>query len=138
MTTRRVLAQNLSKTSRVSEIPRLGSHRDPTYNIQINNVFNEAIANIKPFFEVRKVRVAGSTYQVPAVLSRKRQEYKAINWLLESTHERKKKNSSQSFEYCLAYEIYEAFLKQGSARQKRNELHKLAESNRAFSHFRWW
>ena len=108
------------------------------YDSKIFHIFDEAILNIQPLFEVKKVRVAGTTYQVPALISQKRQENKAMNWLIESTLERKKKSTSQSFEYCLAFEIYEAFLKQGYARQKRSELHKLAESNRAFSHFRWW
>jgi small subunit ribosomal protein S7 len=108
------------------------------YDSKIFHIFEEAILNIQPLFEVKKVRVAGTTYQVPALISQKRQENKAMNWLIESTLERKKKSTSQSFEYCLAFEIHEAFLKQGYARQKRSELHKLAESNRAFSHFRWW
>jgi small subunit ribosomal protein S7 len=111
---------------------------DEVPNSKIFNIFDEAISNIQPLFEVKKVRIAGTTYQVPALISQKRQENKAMNWLLESTKERKKKESSQSFQHCLAIEIYDAFLKQGYARQKRNELHKLAESNRAFSHFRWW
>ena len=101
-------------------------------------VFEEAISNIQPFFEVKKVRIAGTTYQVPALIPQKRQENIAMNWLLESARERKKKNPSQNFEECLALEIREAFQKQGQARQKRNDLHKLAEANRAFSHFRWW
>ncbi len=102
------------------------------------NIFQHAIFNIQPFIEVKKVRVAGTTYQVPALIPQKRQENIAMNWLLESARERKKKNPSQNFEDSLAMEIHESFLKQGQARQKRNELHKLAETNRAFSHFRWW
>lgn len=101
-------------------------------------IIHQAIENVKPFFEVKKVRVAGTTYQVPSLVQSNRQENLAINWLIQSAHERKKKNPSQAFEICLAFEIYEAFQKQGQARNKRNELHKLAEVNRAFSHFRWW
>lgn len=101
-------------------------------------ILNQAISNVKPFFEVKKVRVAGTTYQVPCLVQATRQESLAIHWILESAYERKKKNPVQPFENCLAFEIYEAFQKQGQARMKRNELHKLAEVNRAFSHFRWW
>ncbi len=101
-------------------------------------ILNQAISNVKPFFEVKKVRVAGTTYQVPCLVQATRQESLAIHWILESAYERKKKNPAQPFENCLAFEIYEAFQKQGQARMKRNELHKLAEVNRAFSHFRWW
>ena len=104
----------------------------------IFTILDQAISNVKPFFEVKKVRVAGTTYQVPSLMKSKRQEGIAINWILQSASERKKKNPSQRFENCLAFEIFEAFQKQGQARMKRNELHKLAEANRAFSHFRWW
>lgn len=106
--------------------------------LNVHIFFQEAIQNIKPSFEVKKVRIAGTTYQVPSLLSLQRQENIAMNWLLQSTRERKKKNASFSFETCLAFEIYDAFKKQGQARNKRNELHKLAELNRAYSHFRWW
>lgn len=106
--------------------------------ISIFTIIDQAISNVKPFFEVKKVRVAGTTYQVPSLIQSKRQEGIAIYWILQSASERKKKNPSQKFENCLAFEIFEAFQKQGQARMKRNELHKLAEANRAFSHFRWW
>lgn len=101
-------------------------------------IFDQAVENVKPLFEVKKVRIAGSTYQVPSLVKEKRQESLAMNWLLLSARERKKKNSILRFDECLAFEIYEAYKKQGQARMKRNELHKLAESNRAFSHYRWW
>jgi len=99
---------------------------------------HDAIQNVRPFFEVKKVRVAGSTYQVPAILEQSRSEHKAMNWLKESAEDRKRKNPSLGFEDCFAQEVFDAMLAQGSARQKRNELHKLVESNRAFAHFRWW
>ena len=105
---------------------------------KVFSLFYAAIINCQPLFEVKKVRIAGTTYQVPSLMSQNRQENRAINWLIESTFSRKKKTPSQNFDYCLALEIYDAFLKQGYARQKRNDLHKLAESNRAFAHFRWW
>ena len=103
-----------------------------------NTLIEQAISSVKPFVEVKKVRVAGSTYQVPAILEKHRQENYAMKWILQSALERHQKNRSQTFEYCLAFEIYEASKKQGQARMKRNELHKLAESHRAFAHFRWW
>jgi len=101
-------------------------------------IFERAISHVKPFVEVKKVRVAGTTYQVPAILKTHRQENYAFKWILQSAFERHQKNPSQPFEYSLASEIYEASQKQGQARMKRNELHKLAESHRAFAHFRWW
>ena len=134
----RILSQ--IQMSEISSKQRLtqGQYQTETSQKNTYKVFEEAISNIQPFFEVKKVRIAGTTYQVPALIPQKRQENIAMNWLLESARERKKKNSSQNFENCLALEIREAFQKQGQARQKRNDLHKLAEANRAFSHFRWW
>jgi small subunit ribosomal protein S7 len=104
----------------------------------IFTLFDQCINNVKPLFEVKKVRVAGTTYQVPSLIESNRQEHLAMKWLVQSAFERKKKNPSQKFENCLAFELYEASQKQGQARNKRNQLHKLAEANRAFSHFRWW
>lgn len=101
-------------------------------------IVEQAVSHVKPFLEVKKVRVAGTTYQVPAILEKHRQENFALKWILQSASERHKKNPSQPLEYSLAFEIYEASQKQGQARMKRNELHKLAEANRAFAHFRWW
>ena len=101
-------------------------------------LIEQAVSNVKPFVEVKKVRVAGTTYQVPAILEKDRQNNFALKWILQSAFERHKKNPSQPLEYSLAFEIYEASKKQGQARVKRNELHKLAETHRAFAHFRWW
>jgi len=99
---------------------------------------SQALENVRPFFEVKKVRVAGTTYQVPAILGHKRSEQKAMNWLKEAAEDRKRKNPTLSFSDCFAQEIFDALQTQGNARQKRNELHKLVEANRAFAHFRWW
>jgi small subunit ribosomal protein S7 len=114
------------------------SHLNFTTMCGLSSLLHQAVYNVKPLFEVKKVRVAGTTYQVPSLVESHRQESLAINWLIQSASERKQKNPSQTFENCLAFEIFEAFQKQGQARNKRNELHKLAEANRAFSHFRWW
>lgn len=101
------------------------------------NLLFEAIENVKPSVEVRKVRKGGITYQVPAILSKKRQETLAIRWIIDAAKNRKK-NSKASFAECLALELTEASKKLGKPRQKRDELHKLAESNRAYIRFRWW
>lgn len=101
------------------------------------NLIFEAIENIKPSVEVRKVRKGGITYQVPALIPKKRQETLAIRWIIDAAKNRKK-NSKASFAECLALELTEASKKLGKPRQKRDELHKLAESNRAYIRFRWW
>lgn len=97
----------------------------------------KAVENVKPTLEVKKVRVAGTTYLVPAVLSKKKQENLAIRWIIDAAKKRKQ-NSSYSFSKCLAEEVYEALKQQGQARQKRDELHRVAEANRAYIRYRWW
>lgn len=97
----------------------------------------QALENITPNLEVRKVRVAGSTYLVPAALSKKKQENLAFKWLIESAKKRQK-NSNGSFSECLADEFLDASKKAGYARQKRDELHRLAQQNRAYIRYRWW
>jgi len=97
----------------------------------------QALENITPNLEVRKVRVAGSTYLVPAALSKKKQENLAYKWLIESAKKRQK-NSNGNFSECLADEFLDASKKIGNARQKRDELHRLAQQNRAYIRYRWW
>lgn len=101
------------------------------------NLIFEAIQNVKPSVEVRKVRKGGITYQVPAIIPKKRQETLAIRWIIDAAKNRKKKSKIR-FAECLALELTEASKKFGKPRQKRDELHKLAESNRAYIRFRWW
>lgn len=100
-------------------------------------VISQALKNVTPNLEVRKVRVKGSTYLVPSVLSKKRQETLAIKWLLESA-QKKRKTGKLDFSTCLADEIFDASRKIGQARQKRDELHRAAQANRAFLRYRWW
>ena len=97
----------------------------------------KALENITPSLHVRKVRVSGSTYLVPAVLSKKKQETLALKWLLEAAKKRQK-TSKWGFAACLTDEILEAFRKSGYARLKRDEFHRLAQQNRANSRYRWW
>ena len=97
------------------------------------NVFNEAINNIKPTVEVRSRRVGGATYQVPVEVKSKRAQALAIRWLVESARKRKDKNMSDK----IFNEIFDAYQNRGSAIKKKEDTHKMAESNKAFAHFRW-
>ena len=106
-------------------------------SISVLDILSQAVENVTPNLEVRKVRVAGTTYLVPAILSKKRQETLAIRWIIDAAKKRKK-NLKLNFSECLADEIYEASKKLGNARQKRDELHRLAEANRAYIRYRWW
>lgn len=97
----------------------------------------QAINNVKPNLEVRKVRKSGRTILVPRIVPTTRQEVLAMRWIIESARQKRRK-SKLSFSECLALEFFYAFQKKGQARQKRDELHKIAHANRAFLRFRWW
>ena len=97
------------------------------------NVFNEAINNLKPTVEVRSRRVGGATYQVPVEVKSKRSQALALRWLVDASRKRKDKLMSDK----IFYEIYDAYQNRGSAIKKKEDTHKMAESNKAFAHFRW-
>ena len=96
-------------------------------------VFNEAITNIRPNLEVRSRRVGGATYQVPQEVKSKRSQTLALRWLLDASRKRKNKTMSDK----LFNELMDAYQKKGSAIKKREDTHKMAESNKAFAHYRW-
>ena len=95
-------------------------------------VFETALKNVSPAMEVRPRRVGGATYQVPMEVSADRRMTLAIRWILSAARDR----SGKSFPDKLAGELIDAFNETGSAIRKRDETHKMAEANRAFSHYR--
>ena len=97
------------------------------------NIFHEAINNIKPTVEVKSRRVGGATYQVPTEVKSKRAQTLAIRWLIEASRKRKNKYMSDK----IFNEIYDAYEKKGLAVKKKEDVHKMAESNKAFAHFKW-
>jgi small subunit ribosomal protein S7 len=96
-------------------------------------VFNDAINNIRPNLEVRSRRVGGATYQVPVEVKTKRSQTLALRWLLDATRKRKNKTMADK----LFNELMDASQNKGFAIKKREDTHKMAESNKAFAHFRW-
>ena len=96
-------------------------------------IFNQAITNIKPTVEVRSRRVGGATYQVPVEVKSKRAQALALRWIMDATRKRKNKTMAEK----LYAEIMDASQNKGSAIKKREDTHKMAESNKAFAHFRW-
>ena len=96
------------------------------------DVFEGALRNVSPAMEVRPRRVGGATYQVPMEVSSDRRITLAIHWILTAAKER----SGKSFPDKLAGELIDAFNETGAAIRKRDETHKMAEANRAFSHYR--
>ncbi|MBN1453027.1 MAG: 30S ribosomal protein S7 [Anaerolineales bacterium] len=95
-------------------------------------VFDAALRNVSPAMEVRPRRVGGATYQVPMEVSAERRKTLAIRWILAAARDR----SGKSFPDKLASELIDAFNETGAAIRKRDEAHKMAEANRAFSHYR--
>jgi small subunit ribosomal protein S7 len=95
-------------------------------------VFDAALKNVSPVMEVRPRRVGGATYQVPMEVSTDRRLTLAIRWILSATRER----AGKSFSDKLASELIDASNETGAAIRKRDETHKMAEANRAFSHYR--
>ena len=96
-------------------------------------VFNDAINNVKPTVEVRSRRVGGATYQVPVEVKSKRSQALALRWIIDASRKRKDKKMSDK----LFNEIFDAYQNKGSAIKKKEDTHKMAESNKAFAHFRW-
>ena len=96
-------------------------------------VFNSAISNVKPNLEVRSRRVGGATYQVPVEVKATRGQALALRWLMDATRKRKNKTMSEK----LFFELLDASQNKGAAIKKREDTHRMAESNKAFAHFRW-
>jgi small subunit ribosomal protein S7 len=96
-------------------------------------VFHEALENIKPSVEVRSRRVGGATYQIPVEVRPERREALAIRWLIKASRSR----NENTMEERLASELMDAVSSRGSAVKKREDTHKMAEANKAFSHYRW-
>jgi small subunit ribosomal protein S7 len=97
-------------------------------------VFSEAINNVKPHVEVKSKRVGGATYQVPIEVSRIRQQSLAFRWILDVA---RKSRRGRSFAATLADELLAGYRKEGGAYTKRENVHKMADANKAFSHFAW-
>ncbi|NBR88293.1 MAG: 30S ribosomal protein S7 [Rhodobacteraceae bacterium] len=96
-------------------------------------LFHEALDNIKPAVEVRSRRVGGATYQVPVEVRTERREALAIRWLIAAARNR----NENTMEERLAGELLDAVNGRGSAVKKREDTHKMADANKAFSHYRW-
>ncbi len=96
-------------------------------------VFEKAINNVKPLIEVRSKRVGGASYQVPMQVNSKRQQSLAFRWILASARSKKGKPMSQR----LASELLDAYNESGGAMTTRDNIHRMAEANKAFAHFAW-
>ena len=98
-----------------------------------NEVFRQAIENVKPVLEVKSRRIGGSNVQVPIEIRQERKEALAIRWVIANT----RKRSGKSMAIKLADELMAAFKNEGASVKKKEDMHKMAEANKAFAHFRW-
>ena len=104
-----------------------GANADPL------RLFHEAMENVKPAIEVRSRRVGGATYQVPVEVRPERRQALAIRWLIEAA----RKRGENTMEERLSSELMDAANNRGTAVKKREDTHRMAEANKAFSHYRW-
>jgi len=96
-------------------------------------VFTQAVENVKPKIEVRSKRVGGASYQVPMQVNRIRQQSLAIRWLLLAIREKKGRPTHKK----LAEELIAAYKREGAAMTRRENVHRMADANKAFAHFAW-
>ena len=96
-------------------------------------IFEEALANVRPNVELKARRVGGATYQVPVEVEQARGQALAIRWIIANARKRSEKTMIQK----LAGELLDAYNGRGGAIKKRDETHKMAEANKAFAHYRW-
>jgi len=96
-------------------------------------VFHDALGNVKPALEVRSRRVGGATYQVPVEVRSDRSQALALRWIIDSA----RKRSENTMTDRLSGELLDAFNNRGTAVKKREDTHRMAEANKAFSHYRW-
>ena len=106
---------------------RGGATADPV------RMFHEALENVKPAVEVRSRRVGGATYQVPVEVRSTRRQALGIRWLISAARERNEKTMTER----LSAELLDASNNRGNAVKRREDVHRMAEANRAFSHYRW-
>lgn len=111
----------------------LGQVAEKSKGSDVLEMFGQALDNIRPLVEVKSRRVGGATYQVPTEVNGDRGQALAMRWLVDSSRGRGEK----SMDRRLAGEILDACEKRGTAVKKRDDTHRMAEANKAFSHYRW-
>ena len=103
-------------------------------NTEPMTIFNQALENIKPVLETKSRRVGGATYQVPMEIRPERRQTLAIRWLVMFA---RKRSGEKDMDKKLAAEILDAYNNAGGAIKKKDEMHRMAEANKAFAHFKW-
>jgi small subunit ribosomal protein S7 len=121
--------KNIARTIVYSALEQIGQKTDKNPL----DIFKKAVDNASPLIEVRARRVGGATYQVPTEVRLERRTALAIRWLINYAQERSDKSMSQK----LAAELLAASSGEGGAVKKKDDVHRMAEANKAFAHFRW-
>ena len=121
--------KNIARTIVYSALDQIGQKTDKNPL----DIFKKAVDNASPLIEVRARRVGGATYQVPTEVRLERRTALAIRWLINYAQERSDKSMSQK----LAAELLAASSGEGGAVKKKDDVHRMAEANKAFAHFRW-
>ena len=121
--------KNIARTIVYSALDQIGQKTDKNPL----DIFKKAVDNASPLIEVRARRVGGATYQVPTEVRLERRTALAIRWLINHAQERSDKSMSQK----LAAELLAACSGEGGAVKKKDDVHRMAEANKAFAHFRW-
>lgn len=109
------------------DVIKLKGHQEPL------DILSKALDNVQPRVEVKSRRVGGATYQVPVEVRPSRRLALAMRWLIDAAHKRNERGMSAK----LAGELMDAFENRGTAAKKREDTHRMAEANKAFSHYRW-
>ena len=109
------------------------AEKGSTESVQSLEVLEQALENVKPVVEVKSRRVGGATYQVPIEVRPARRQTLAMRWVIDAA----RKRSEQSMAYRLAHELMDAADNRGTAVKKKEDTHRMAEANKAFSHYRW-
>jgi small subunit ribosomal protein S7 len=97
------------------------------------DIFEKAVENVKPLLEVKSRRVGGATYQVPVEVRAVRRQTLALRWLVDMSRKRNERTAVER----LANELFEASQERGNSFKKKEDMHKMAEANKAFAHYRW-
>jgi small subunit ribosomal protein S7 len=107
--------------------------KEKVKDAEVIDVFTQAVNNVKPEVEVRSKRVGGAAYQVPMQVNRNRQQSLAIRWILLAVREKKGRPTHEK----LADELVAAYHREGAAVTRRDNVHRMADANKAFAHFAW-
>ena len=126
-----------SRVPKISQARHAKKSQEEKNKIVPESILDTLVENVRPCIEIRRVRVARATYQVPAQIGKSKGQTLALRWIIEFANKTKVSNKV-SFPEALAEQLKLASRKQGPVRERRSQLHRLAEANRSYMRYRWW